>query len=266
MQIIQRWTILITLIFVIFLGGCNSSNQASENNTNQPSNATDVTPISPVNSAFKNLAKLTGKATVEMVTDKGKVIIEVDGDHAPITAGNFVDLVKRGVYDNTVFHRVIREPQPFVVQGGDPQSKDPKVPKQAFGTGSFADPNTKKPRYIPLEILPEGEVNIVYSQTFPEAGIKKLPELQHKRGAVAMARSQPPDSASAQFYFALADLSSLDGNYAVFGYVIKGMEVVDKIQQGDRIKSASLIENKKPAEDKKETGKKATDKKEKDKK
>ncbi|HEY9704871.1 MAG TPA: peptidylprolyl isomerase [Allocoleopsis sp.] len=262
MQIIQRWTILITLIFVIFLGGCNSSNQASENNnTDNASNATPVAQISPVNPAFKNLPHLTGKATVEILTEKGKVVVEVDGDHAPITAGNFVDLVKRGVYDNTVFHRVIREPQPFVVQGGDPQSKDPNVPKQAFGTGSFIDPDTKKPRYIPLEILPQGEVNIVYSQTFPDAGIKKVPELQHKRGAVAMARSQPPDSASAQFYFALADLSFLDGNYAVFGYVTEGMEVVDKIQQGDRIKSASLIENKQPADDKKETGKKEKGKK-----
>ena len=67
--------------------------------------------------------------------------------------------------------------------------------------------------------------------------------MKHERGAIAMARSQAPDSASSQFYFALADLPFLDGNYAVFGYVLDdGMKVVDKIQQGDRIDSAKVIE------------------------
>jgi peptidyl-prolyl cis-trans isomerase B (cyclophilin B) len=65
--------------------------------------------------------------------------------------------------------------------------------------------------------------------------------LKHKRGAIAMARSQMPDSASSQFYFALSDLEFLDGDYAVFGYVTKGMEVVDKIKQGDSIQSAQVI-------------------------
>ena len=69
----------------------------------------------------------------------------------------------------------------------------------------------------------------------------KAPELPHRRGAVAMARSQAADSASAQFYFALADLSFLDGQYAVFGQVTQGMEVVDQIQQGDRIQAAAVI-------------------------
>jgi peptidyl-prolyl cis-trans isomerase B (cyclophilin B) len=70
--------------------------------------------------------------------------------------------------------------------------------------------------------------------------MNKTPELEHTRGAVAMARSQFPDSASSQFYFTLADLSFLDGNYAVFGYVTSGMEVVDQIQQGDKIESAKV--------------------------
>jgi peptidyl-prolyl cis-trans isomerase B (cyclophilin B) len=68
------------------------------------------------------------------------------------------------------------------------------------------------------------------------------PQLKHTRGAVAMARSQQPDSASSQFYFALADLAFLDGSYAVFGYVTNGMNVVDKIQQGDRIESAKVTQ------------------------
>jgi peptidyl-prolyl cis-trans isomerase B (cyclophilin B) len=65
--------------------------------------------------------------------------------------------------------------------------------------------------------------------------------LNHKRGAIAMARSQMPDSASSQFYFALSDLAFLDGDYAVFGYVTNGMQAVDGIKQGDRIDSAKVV-------------------------
>ena len=161
---------------------------------------------------------------------------------APITAGNFVDLVQRGVYDGLVFHRVVRSPQPFVVQGGDPQSKDPKFPQGQLGTGSFNDPKTGEPRYIPLEIKPKGAEAPLYSQTLKSGGMSTTPVLQHKRGAVAMARSQQPDSASSQFYITLADLEFLDGDYAVFGKVTKGMDVVDKIQQGDRIELAKVTQ------------------------
>jgi peptidyl-prolyl cis-trans isomerase B (cyclophilin B) len=104
-----------------------------------------------------------------------------------------------------------------------------------LGTGGYIDPQTKTERRIPLEIKPKGAKDPIYSQTITEK-----PVLQHKQGAIAMARSQSPDSASSQFYFALADLSFLDGNYAVFGNVTKGFEVVNKIQQGDRIESAKV--------------------------
>ena len=73
-----------------------------------------------------------------------------------------------------------------------------------------------------------------------------VPQLQHKRGSIAMARSMSPDSASSQFYFALSDLPPLDGKYAVFGNIIKGLEVIDTIQKGDKITSAKVtkgIEN-----------------------
>jgi peptidyl-prolyl cis-trans isomerase B (cyclophilin B) len=201
---------------------------------------------------FKNLPRLEGKATVVMTVKGTPITIEVDGTNAPVTAGNFVDLVQRRVYDGLVFHRVVRDPQPFVVQGGDPQSKDPTTPVQQLGTGGFIDPVTLQPRYIPLEIKPKGAKEAIYSQTFKVAGIQQPPELTHKRGAVAMARSQFPDSASSQFYFALADLGFLDGDYAVFGYVTKGMEVVDKIQAGDRIESAKVTQG---AENLKQPGK-----------
>jgi peptidyl-prolyl cis-trans isomerase B (cyclophilin B) len=178
-----------------------------------------------------------------MLRVKGSPIkIEVDGTNAPITAGNFVDLVQQGVYNGLVFHRVVRAPQPFVVQGGDPQGKDPNFPVERLGTGGFIDPQTSQERYIPLEIKAKGSKTPIYSKTLKTAGISQPPVLRHTRGAVAMARSSMPDSASSQFYIALGELQFLDGEYAVFGYVKEGMDVVDKIQQGDRIESAEVTE------------------------
>lgn len=222
----------------------------SATTTTSPSNspsadAKSKTGEAPISGAKGNpdlakLPQLQGEATVELRVKGQNITIAVNGKDAPITAGNFVDLVDQGVYDGTAFHRVVREPSPFVVQGGDPQSKDTNVPLQRLGTGNFVDPKTKQPRYIPLEILPEGADQAVYSQTFKAAGLKTVPKLKHVRGAVAMARSPLPDSASAQFYFTLADVNFLDGDYAVFGYVSAGLDVVDQIQQGDRIESAKI--------------------------
>jgi peptidyl-prolyl cis-trans isomerase B (cyclophilin B) len=217
-------------VSVLLMTGC----------ADQPvSNAESIAePMVNPTTAIENMARLTGKATIQVVTNRGSITVELYGDEAPVTAGNFVDLVQRKVYDGTVFHRVVRDPEPFVVQGGDPMSKDASVPASILGRGSFIDSDTGNARYIPLEILPEGETTPVYGQTLRNV----LPELKHTRGAIAMARSQAPDSASAQFYFTLADLSFLDGNYAVFGYVTEGMDVVDAIQQGDKIESIRLID------------------------
>lgn len=184
------------------------------------------------------LVRLEGKAKVELVVNGDTITVELDGTQAPVTAGNFVDLVQRGIYDGTVFHRVVTEPQPFVAQGGDPQSKDPRVPTSRLGTGGFIDPDLGIEREIPLEITPKGKDEPIYGRTLQRG---TAPALGHKRGAIAMARSQNPNSASSQFYFALSDLAFLDGNYAVFGYVTDGMAVVDGIKQGDRITSAKVI-------------------------
>lgn len=189
------------------------------------------TPPSASDTGVKS-PRLTGTATVEMKLKKGTVTIAVDGEHAPITAGNFIDLVNRGFYTNLTFHRVEKDPSPFVVQGGDPEGN---------GTGGFNDPATAQPRNIPLEILAEGEKKPTYSKVL---GSTAKPQLKHTRGAVAMARSQSPDSASSQFYITLADTKFLDGSYAVFGYVTDGMDVVDKIEVGDRIESIKIIEGK----------------------
>jgi len=239
MQIkINQWLLPLFVVVTLLVTGCSAisvSNMKASSTT--PSIQTELA------AKYNYLPKLNGKAIVVMTVNASPITIEVDGINAPITAGNFVDLVQKGVYDGLAFHRVVREPQPFVVQGGDPQSKDLNIPLNNLGTGSFIDPKTSRERYIPLEIKPQEATGPVYSKTFENAGIQQQPVLPHTRGAVAMARSQPPDSASSQFYFALTDLPFLDGSYAVFGYVTQGMkEIVDKIEIGDRIESAKVVQ------------------------
>ena len=219
-----RRVVLSLLLLIPLMVSCSASPQASPT----PSCADASVPC------------LQGTTQVQVSTNRGEITIEVDGDAAPITAGNFVDLVRRGTYDGTMFHRVVREPVPFVVQGGDPKSKDRSVPLNQLGTGSFVDPETGQSRMIPLEIGFRGEDNPRYSREITNPSQLDSLSLNHERGSVAMARSQAPDSASAQFYIALKPLPELDGRYAVFGKVIEGMDVVDEIRQGDRITEASL--------------------------
>lgn len=248
---LPQFLVAIVIVGALMLGGCSTQQDASrassptatatskatETSSKTTAETTSVSETTSESNPGMNLPRLEGNATVVITVKGSPITIEVDGTNAPITAGNFVDLVQKGVYDGLVFHRVVREPEPFVVQGGDPQSKDPKVPVNRLGTGGYIDPKTGTERYIPLEIKPKGEESIVYSKV-----ITKQPVLQHKQGALAMARSQMPDSASSQFYFALADLGFLDGNYAVFGNVTQGFDVVSKIQQGDRIESAKVTQ------------------------
>ena len=115
-------------------------------------------------------------------------------------------------------------------------------PLGQLGTGSFVDPDNGQARMIPLEIKFRSEPQPRYSRVSTNPAELDGLELTHERGAVAMARSQAPDSASAQFYVALRPLPELDGRYAVFGRVVDGMEVVDAIQQGDRITKAAITQ------------------------
>ncbi len=179
---------------------------------------------------MKDLPRLDGTATVEMKINGSPVIIEVKGEEAPITAGNFVELVDKGFYNGLVFHRVVQD---FVAQGGDPTGT---------GTSGYIDKKTGKERTIPLEIKLEGQDKPTYSKGLgQQAGFSAPPViLKHSYGAVAMARTQMPDSASSQFYITLADTDFLNGDYAVFGYVTSGMDTVDKIKQGDKIESAKV--------------------------
>lgn len=136
-------------------------------------------------------------------TEKGAITFELLEQKAPITAGNFIELAQKGFYDGLTFHRV--EPG-FVIQGGCPQ-----------GTGMGGSGKT-----IPLETHPD---------------------LKHDAaGTVAMARSQNPNSASSQFYITLAATPFLDRQYAVFGKVTDGMDVVRQIRVGDHIKSVTIAQ------------------------
>lgn len=237
------------LILVLFasltLGGCTESSNSSPSpgnlaTTPVESSSTDTSSANMNN----NLPKLAGKAKVKLIVNGSPIVMEINGDDAPITAGNFIDLVDRKVYDGLAFHRVVKSPQPFVAQGGDPQGKDPNFPVSSMGTGGFIDPDTGERRFIPLEIKLDGEAEPTYSKAVGrQAGFSApSPVLKHDRGALAMARSQSPDSASSQFYIALADLEFLDGDYAVFGIVLEGMDIVDGIEEGDRIESATIVE------------------------
>ena len=246
-----RWIFSCFLAISLVLTGCsgtsdvsasaspsaspNASAIASASTTpkSSPSGSPSASPskpteVDPLQAALAKFAQLKGKATVELKLKNGIVKIDIDGEKAPVTAGNFIDLVKRGHYNGLTFHRVVKDPTPFVVQGGDPLGN---------GTGSFVDPSTSQTRYIPLEILPSGAKRPVYGETL---GSTQQPELRHNKGAIAMARSQSPNSASCQFYFALDDIYFLDGSYAVFGYVTEGMDLVEKIQVGDKIESITI--------------------------
>ncbi len=203
--------------------------------------AAETTASVPVGCDQASSPCLQGKASVEITTNQGAITLELDGDAAPVTAGNFLDLVQRGVYDGTVFHRVVRDPVPFVVQGGDPASADSSTPKTQYGTGSFIDPSSGQARFIPLELFFNGDERPRYGRVVSNPSELLQLKLTHERGALAMARSQAPDSASAQFYIALKPLPELDGRYAVFGRVTEGLEVIDAIRQDDKIIKATVL-------------------------
>ena len=239
----SQWLLSVVCVILtgsLLLGGCSNPPANSSLAETSAAPPTENQPLAqntqkPTINDYK--PRLEGNAVIEMTINGSPVLIEVDGKNAPITAGNFVDLVQRGFYNGLTFHRVVKSPQPFVAQGGDPQGT---------GTGGFVDPATQQSRYVPLEIKvkDQGKETLLYGQSIgQQSGSSATPPvvLKHTKGAIAMARSQMPNSASSQFYFALSDLAFLDGDYAVFGYVTKGLNVVEGIKQGDRIDSARVV-------------------------
>ena len=135
-------------------------------------------------------------------TPHGNIEIEFFTDKAPGHVKNFVDLAKKGFYDGTTFHRVIPG---FMIQGGDPNTKDLNASRDRHGSGG--------PGYT---------IKAEFNDT------------AHKRGILSMARAQSPDSAGCQFFICVADSAFLDRQYTAFGKVKSGLEVADKIVSAPR--------------------------------
>jgi len=146
------------------------------------------------------MAQAAPRAVIE--TRFGEIELEFLNDKAPGHVKNFLDLVRKGFYDGTTFHRVIPG---FMIQGGCPNTKDTKGSRAQHGTGG-----------------PGYNVKAEFNDT------------AHKRGVLSMARAQDPDSAGCQFFICVADSAFLDRQYTAFGRVTRGIEVADKVVAAPR--------------------------------
>jgi len=147
------------------------------------------------------LTTLVSAQEIALIETKfGKIEMEFFEDKAPGHVKNFKDLAKKGLYDGTIFHRVIPG---FMVQGGDPNTKGDD--RSNHGTGG-----------------PGYSIKAEFNDT------------QHKRGILSMARSQDPNSAGSQFFIVVKDAGFLDGQYTAFGKVLSGMDVADQIVNAPR--------------------------------
>ena len=183
---IRNILVALMTMSLIMLAGCGggSSEQAEAPETSQPEAAETAEPADPIGIHH---AEIT-------IKDYGTVSVELDGDTAPITVQNFMDLANSGFYDGLTFHRII---DGFMIQGGDPNGD---------GTGGSG-------RNIVGEFEANGYAN----------------SIAHTKGVISMARAQDPNSASSQFFIMVEDAPHLDGMYAAFGHVTDGQDVVDKI-------------------------------------
>lgn len=187
---------MMTLLLILSGCGQDENRNASDNNSNASGTSTTETPSTEEPAAKKVVPDPEAShpiVTIEM--DSGKTIkLELYPEVAPNTVNNFISLVKKGFYDGVIFHRVIPG---FMIQGGDPD-----------GTGA-------------------GGPGYSIAGEFTSNGFQN--DLGHTRGVLSMARTGEPDSAGSQFFIMHADYPSLDTQYAAFGKVIEGIEVVDEI-------------------------------------
>ena len=197
MKKITVW--LLTLAFAAtMLAGCGSKTDTTETTeTTEATSAADETSDGAADTAdtSKDGELLTGLHHVTIdVQDYGTISLELDADTAPISVTNFINLANEGFYDGLTFHRIISG---FMIQGGDPN-----------GNGTGGSEKTIK-----------GE--------FSANGVEN--DISHVRGVISMARANDPDSGSSQFFIVHEDSTFLDGQYAAFGHVTDGMDVVDAI-------------------------------------
>ena len=174
---------------VMFLAVCSKAKEP-------PSTQIAEEQATPAESPQSQIKELQAEDELAVITtDLGRIVLRFYPEIAPNHVNNFKSLARAKFYDGTTFHRVIPG---FMIQGGDPNSRDDNLDNDGIGSG---------PRKLRSE----------FSQ------------VPHKRGILSMARSQNPHSASCQFFICVADAPFLNGQYTVFGMVIKGMEVADKI-------------------------------------
>lgn len=197
MKKITVW--LLTLAFAAtLLAGCGSKTDTTDTTeTTEATSAADGTSDGAADTAdtSENEELLTGLHHVTIdVQDYGTISLELDADTAPISVTNFINLANEGFYDGLTFHRIISG---FMIQGGDPN-----------GNGTGGSEKTIK-----------GE--------FSANGVEN--DISHVRGVISMARANDPDSGSSQFFIVHEDSTFLDGQYAAFGHVTDGMDVVDAI-------------------------------------
>lgn len=197
MKKITVW--LLTLAFAAtMLAGCGSKTDTTDTTeTTEATSAADETSDRAADTAdtSENEELLTGLHHVTIdVQDYGTISLELDADTAPISVTNFINLANEGFYDGLTFHRIISG---FMIQGGDPN-----------GNGTGGSEKTIK-----------GE--------FSANGVEN--DISHVRGVISMARANDPDSGSSQFFIVHEDSTFLDGQYAAFGHVTDGMDVVDAI-------------------------------------
>ena len=178
---------LIMAMTMLIMAGCSGS--SSEESAEEP--AVTEEPVGEAEPAADPIG--IHHAEIE-IADYGTIKLELDGDTAPISVQNFMDLANAGFYDGLTFHRIM---DGFMIQGGDPNGD---------GTGG-SDQNIK------------GE--------FEANGVKN--DISHVKGVISMARAMDPDSGSSQFFITVADSTFLDGQYAAFGHVTEGQDVADKI-------------------------------------
>ena len=192
--------IAIMALVVCMFAGCGSKKSNTSSNANSGTSSsvpesTESTDAGSDISSSDDTKQLSGKHHVVIKVKKyGNIKVELDADTAPISVTNFINLAKKGFYDGLTFHRII---DGFMIQGGDPS-----------GDGTGGSDETIK-----------GE--------FSDNGVEN--NISHVRGTISMARSSENDSASSQFFIVQSDSTYLDGQYAGFGKVTSGMDIVDKI-------------------------------------
>ncbi len=162
----------------------------------------------------------TGDEVAVIKTSKGTIRVQLAGKDAPIHVGNFVELARKGFYDDLKFHRHVPG---FVIQGGCPNTRGLSSEEVAQKAGNpFAGLGTGGPGY---SIKEEFSTN---------------PNNKHLDGALAMARSQDPNSAGSQFYLCLGPQPMLDSGYTVFGQTIEGEDVIGQLRVGDVIEAVEI--------------------------